>query len=65
MQYHFVVMYDENTDTFEIDVDTANAVFFEGPAFDSDTQSWYGLDELMEADYVDYEEMLAQKLGAQ
>lgn len=64
MQYHFVVMYDEQEDRFDIDVDTANAVFFEGPAFNPDTQTWYGLDELMEADYSDYEDLLAEKLRA-
>jgi hypothetical protein len=64
MQYHYVVLYDENTDKFEIDVDTSNAVFFEGTAFNPDTQTWYGLDELMEADYLDYEQMLSEKLGS-
>jgi len=64
MQYHYVVMYDENTDKFEIDVDTSNTVFFEGPAFNPDTQTWYGLDELMEADYLDYEQMLSEKLDS-
>jgi len=62
MQYHFVVMYDEELDRFEIDIDTTMAKFNNFVAFDSDRQEWEDLDELMEADYVDYESMLAEKL---
>ena len=62
MQYHYVVCYDEETDTFEIDIDTTMAKFDNFVAFDSDRQEWEDLDELMEADYVDYESMLAEKL---
>jgi len=64
MQYHYVVMYDENTDEFSIDVDTTVALFQDGVAFDPTYQVWHLNDELMEADYVDYEEMLSEKLGA-
>ena len=63
MQYHYVVCYDEETDKFEIDIDTTMAKFDNFVAFDSDRQVWEDLDELMEADYVDYESMLAEKLG--
>ena len=64
MQYHFVVMYDEDTDKFDIDVDTTRTLFeSQGVAFDPNTQVWHWNDELMEADYVDYEEMLAEKLS--
>ena len=63
MQYHYVVCYDEETDKFEIDIDTTMAKFDNFVAFDSDRQEWEDLDELMEADYVDYESMLSEKLG--
>jgi len=62
MQYHYVVCYDEELDRFEIDIDTTMAKFNNFVAFDSDRQEWEDLDELMEADYVDYESMLAEKL---
>lgn len=65
MQYHFVVFYDEDTDKFEIDIDTTMVKFEnEGVAFDSNHQVWHLNDELMEADYVDYQEMLVEKLGS-
>jgi hypothetical protein len=64
MQYHYVVMYDENTDEFSIDVDTTMTLFENGVAFDPTHQEWHLNDELMEADYVDYEQMLSEKLGA-
>lgn len=63
MQYHYVVVYDDKTNQFSVDVDTTMSVFSEGEAFDPETQEWHNLDELMEADYVDYEELLAEKLG--
>ena len=61
MQYHFVVVYDENTDKFLFDTGTTEAVF-ELPAFDSQIGEWQDLDELMEADYADYASMLIEKL---
>ena len=62
MQYHFVVVYDEGTDKFLLDRNTTDAKFHWELAFDSQTNSWYTLDELMEADYVDYENLLIDKL---
>ena len=64
MQYHYVVLYDENTDGWNIDVETTMAKFDNFVAFDTDTQEWVDLDELMEADYVDYEQMLHEKLSS-
>jgi hypothetical protein len=64
MQYHYVVCYDEELDSWEIDIDTTIAKFDGEVAFDAEQQEWHWLDELMEADYVDYESMLAEKLGA-
>ena len=40
LQYHFVVMYDCETGEFELDYETQNAVFRDGPVFDKDTQEW-------------------------
>ena len=62
MQYHFVVMYDESEDKFYFDSGTTEAKFGEVIAFDSETNNWYDMDELMEADYQDYSSMLVEKL---
>jgi hypothetical protein len=64
MQYHYVVLYHEDTDKFEIDVDTTFTLFQDGVAFDLTHQEWHLNDELMEADYLDYGQMLHDKLGA-
>jgi len=65
MQYHYVVLYDEDTDKFEIDVDTTRTLFeSQGVAFDPNHQVWHWNDELMEADYLDYEQMLSDKLDS-
>jgi len=64
MQYHYVVCYDEDTDEFSIDIDTTMARFDNFFAFDVVNQEWVYLDELMEADYSDYEDLLAEKLRA-
>ena len=63
MQYHYVVFYDEDTDKFEIDIDTTMTLFENGVAFDPTHQEWHLNDELMEADYLDYEQMLSEELG--
>jgi len=63
MQYHYVVFYDEDTDKFEIDIDTTMTLFENGVAFDPNHNVWHLNDELMEADYLDYEQMLAEELG--
>lgn len=39
-QYHFVVMYDCETGEFQMDYDTASAVFPDGSVFDKDTEEW-------------------------
>jgi hypothetical protein len=57
-------MYDENTDEFLIDVGTTMTLFENGVAFDPIHHEWHLNDELMEADYVDYEQMLSEKLGS-
>jgi hypothetical protein len=64
MQYHYVVLYDEDTDKFEIDVDTTRTLFeAQGVAFDPNRQEWRWNDEQMEIDYLDYEQMLSDKLS--
>jgi hypothetical protein len=64
MQYHYVVIYDEDTDKLEIDVDSTIHLFELGVAFDPHNQEWHENDELMEADYLDYEQMLSEKLDS-
>lgn len=39
-QYHFVVMFDEDTESFTIDWDTADAKFRELLVFNKDTDDW-------------------------
>ena len=63
MQYHYVVFYDEDTDKFEIDIDTTMTLFEKGVAFDPNHHVWHLNDELMEADYLDYQQMLSEELG--
>jgi hypothetical protein len=55
-------MYDEDTDTFVFDSGTTYAMFHDRLAFDSKTNEWHEVDELMEADYDDYVSMLVEKL---
>jgi hypothetical protein len=62
MQYHFVVMYDEDTDKFVFDSGTTEVMFDDRLVFDSNTNEWHEVDELMEADYADYATMLVEKL---
>jgi hypothetical protein len=56
-------MYDESDNTWELDYDTTDVVFSDGVAFHADSGEWFILDELMEADYIDYGQMLQEKLG--
>jgi hypothetical protein len=43
-QYHFVVMYDEHSDTFELDYETQEAKFNNLSVYDSDTGEWEPLE---------------------
>ena len=55
LQYHFVVMYDIETGEFQMDYDTQDAVFSDGPVFDKETQEWRLLeDEEWENDGTSY-----------
>lgn len=63
MQYHWVVMYDENTQTFDVDWDTTTAVLFEadGVAYDPEVGHWVLNDEQMTMTYDE----LSTRLGNQ
>ena len=64
MQYHYVVCYDGQTDSWYVDVDTAMVVFHESPVFDTDTQEWVHEPELEVADcYAELEDALASLLN--
>ena len=43
-EYHFVVFYDEQTDSFELDYDTQDSKFQGSPIFDKDTGEWERLE---------------------
>lgn len=45
MQYHFVVMYDDETNEFQMDYDTQEAKFNGAPLFDTTTNQWVTLTE--------------------
>lgn len=38
--YHFVVVYDEANDIFDLDYDTQEARFNDGPIYNSETDKW-------------------------
>jgi hypothetical protein len=59
-QYHFVVQFDTDTNEFSLDIDTLNAVFHEGVAFDTKEQEWIPNDDFQqEEDYMDKENTLS------
>jgi hypothetical protein len=39
-QYHFVVRYDQETNSFEMDYDTQDSVFAQGPVYDTVINTW-------------------------
>jgi hypothetical protein len=39
-QYHFVVKFDAETETFEMDYDTQEAVFEDGVIYNPETRAW-------------------------
>ena len=45
MQYHYVVVYDDTTDEYQIDYDTQEAKFDGAPLFDTTTDEWVRLKE--------------------
>lgn len=44
-QYHFVIMYDEQTGTWDLDIDTLNVKFNSELIFDVNNQVWRDIDE--------------------
>lgn len=64
MQYHWVVMFDENTQMFEVDWDTTTAVLFEadGVAYDTATGHWVLNDEQMNTRYKELSNQLGNQL---
>ena len=43
MQYHFVVMYDDETNEFAVDYDTQEAKFHDCPIYNTKTDEWLEL----------------------
>lgn len=43
-QHHFVVVYDDESDSFYIDDDTADMNFSDGVVFDTVTEEWMHVD---------------------
>jgi hypothetical protein len=44
-QYHFVIMFDEQTGSWDLDIDTLNAKFNNELIFDINTQTWRDVEE--------------------
>ena len=44
-EYHFVVFYNSATNKFEIDYDTRQAMFWNGPVYEADTDTWRLLED--------------------
>ena len=44
-QYHFVVYYDTDNDSFHIDYDTQDTMFQGAPIFDTDSAGWEDLED--------------------
>ena len=44
MQYHYVVMYDDETGRFEMDYHTQESKFNNAPLFDTNTDEWLELE---------------------
>jgi hypothetical protein len=48
-QYHFVVVYDGETGEFDVDYETQDVRFHDGPIYDTDQDSWTRIgDELFD-----------------
>lgn len=64
-QYHYVVMFNEITNEWEIDVDTLVAKFDGEVIFDVNTQKWYSGEEDPDGErvYLSLEEELLAKLN--
>ena len=65
-QYHYVVMFDEDTKEWSIEWDTTDIMLeqVEGTVFDKDTTEWTmsNVDETTEQDYRDTSDILADIL---
>ena len=53
-QYHFVVVYDTETDEFEADYDTQEAKFDDRPIYDTESGEWEDYGEELDDDNSTY-----------
>jgi hypothetical protein len=53
-QYHFVVVYDTETNEFEVDYDTQEAKFDNEPIWNNQTEEWEGFGEELDDDNSTY-----------
>jgi hypothetical protein len=53
-QYHFVVRYDHDTGEFDVDYDTQDVRFHDGPIYDVDQDQWLRLDDELDDDDSPY-----------
>ena len=61
-QYHFVIMFDEQTGAWDLDIDTLNAKFDGDLIFDNNHQEWETLNEETYDIYCQLEAQLANIL---
>lgn len=64
LQYHFVVLWDEESSTWSVDGQTLDAEFGTGVIFDTHSQTWvsYEDDDDLRAEFLDKENALATLL---
>ena len=61
-QYHYAIMFDEETNRWDIDIDTEESAFNEGTIYNTDTRQWeYGY--AGDGIFVGQEQELAEQLS--
>ena len=53
-QYHFVVRYDAEANEFDVDYETQDVRFYDGPIYDVNQDQWLRLDDELDDDDSPY-----------
>ena len=61
-QYHYVVVYDEDSNEFSLDIDTLQTYMIDGIVWDADAQDWVADMSAHDMDYRAKEDILARWL---
>lgn len=63
-RYHYVVMFDENTNHWSVDIDTEDSAFPNGTIYDEETKCWeYGY--AGDGQFIGQEQELTEQLSQQ